>query len=100
MNTPIAEIDIVKHPRQEGCNSHCEIKINVRNNVKRQGGEILVDKNAKVLRHVNDIVDNEILSKAVDKIKENDLATLPFSIYICVRHIDSFDTDGDFWNED
>ena len=100
LNTPIAEIDIVKHPSLDGCNKHCEIKINVRNDLKRQGGEIVVDENAKDLRRVQDIVNNELLNKAVDKIKENDLVSLPFSVYVCVRHVDSFETAGDFWSED
>jgi hypothetical protein len=100
INTPIAEIDIVMHPSQDGCNSHCEIKFSIRNDLKRQNSEILIDQNTKHLRHPNDVVDAVIIDKAVDKLKETDLVTSPISIYVCMRHVEDFKTEGDFWNDD
>jgi hypothetical protein len=100
VSTPIATIDIIRHPGQNGCNAHSEIRFRIRNDVKRQGSGILIDKNAKVLRHVTDVVDTQILSSVVDKLKERDLATLPLSIYVCMEHSEKFETQGDFWTED
>lgn len=100
LNTPVAEIDIVEHPSMDGINSHCELKINFRNDVIRQGNEIHIEKITKELRTASEIVDNEILSEMVERIKENGLTSHPLSIYVCVRHVESFATDGEFWNED
>jgi hypothetical protein len=100
INTPIAEIDIIKHPGQNGCNSHDEIKFSIRNDVKRQGSEIVVDKNDKHLRHTSDVIDTVIIDKAVDKLKETDLVTLPICIYVCMKHVEDFKTQGDFWTND
>jgi hypothetical protein len=100
VSTPIATIDIVKHPGQDGCNSHSEIRFKVRNDIKRQGSEMVVDENAKTLRHVTDVVDNQILNTVVEKLKEATLATLPLSIYVCMEHVEKFETQGAFWAED
>ena len=98
LNTPIAEIDIIDHPGLDGCNRHCEIKINIGNSLKRHGDQIVSDNTNIELKEVSDVVSKEILDKVVLNILENNLATLPYSVFICVRHIDRFETQGDFWN--
>jgi hypothetical protein len=100
VSTPIAEIDIVMHPSMDGCNSHCEIKFSIRNDVKRQNARILVDKNAELLRHTDDVLDATIIDKVVEVLKENNLVTLPISLYICMRHVEDFKVQGDFWSDD
>jgi hypothetical protein len=99
-NTPIVEIDIVKHPSGEYFFKHHEVRFNIRNNVKRRKNEILVDGNEKDLRHTEDIVDAQILSKAVEKMLEKNLITLPFSIYTCMVHVEKFEAIGDFWKKE
>src|ERR1022692_1457420 len=58
---PIAEIDIVNHPSKDGCNPHIEVKISIRNDIRRVQEGIEVDKNKKELRHVDDVVDKRVL---------------------------------------
>jgi len=47
-NTPIVQVDIVKHPGNEYFNSHSEIKFTIRTDLKRQGHEVQIDKNKKI----------------------------------------------------
>lgn len=100
LNTPVAEIDIIEHPSMDGCNKHCEIKISIRNDLKRQGYNILVDENSKVLRHPSDVIDPTIIRTTVEKIKEEGMVSSPLSIYVCIRHVEDFRVEGDFWSED
>ena len=100
INTPVAEVDIVKHPSMDGCNNHHEIKLSIRNDIKQRKSEIEVDKNATHLRHPKDVLDVSIIEKAIEKIKEAHLAALPLSVYVCMRHVEDFKTEGDFWSND
>jgi hypothetical protein len=97
---PIAEIDIVDHPSQDGINPHEEIKISIRNEIRLSKDRIEVDKNQSSLRHPNDIVDQSVLNDAVAALKELGCVSLPFSVWICMRHVEDFRVEGDFWNRD
>jgi hypothetical protein len=97
---PIAEIDIIDHPSQDGTNPHKEIKISLRNEIRRSNGGIEVDKNKSILRHPNDIVDQSILNNTVTALQELGFVSLPFSVWICMRHVEDFRVEGDFWNRD
>ena len=100
INTPVAKIDIVNHPGLNGCNPHYEIKISVRNDIKRNGVETVIDKNNKILRHPAEIIEDQILRSVVKKLKEEGLVTVPLSIFVCTEHVEKFETEGDFWTED
>lgn len=100
MSTPVAEVDIVDHPSRDGCNAHREIKISLRNDLKKIGDEVCIDGNKAVLRQPKDIMDISILNEVPSLLIREKLAMEPLSIYICVRHIDSFKVEGDFWNHE
>ena len=98
---PIAEIDIVSHPSMDSCNPHCEIKVSIRNDIIRDSSVgIIVDKNSKELRHVNDVFDKSVIDGVLSKLKSSGLASLPLSLYVCMHHIEEFKVEGDFWNID
>jgi len=98
---PIAEIDIVSHPSMDSCNPHCETKVSIRNDIIRDSSAgIIVDKNSKELRHVNDVFDKSIIDEVLSKLKSSGSASLPLSLYVCMRHVEEFKVEGDFWNID
>jgi hypothetical protein len=96
----IAEIDIVHHPSKDGCNPHSEVKISIRNDIRRDKAGIDVDKNTAQLRHVKDVVDTAILDQAVNALVDLGKVSSPYSVYVCMRHIESFRVVGDFWNDE
>ena len=100
INWPIAEVDVVDHPPRDGCNRHTEIKISIRNDVKRYGDGIEVDKNRTKLRHPEDVLETRILREAVSVLKQIGVASEPLSVYACMRHVEDFRVEGDFWSED
>ena len=97
---PIAEIDVVDHPSRDSVNPHTEIKISLRNEIRRSRMGIEVDKNTSQLRHVSDIVDQSVLDDSVAALKEMGVVSSPLSIWICIRHVEDFRVEGDFWNND
>ena len=97
---PIAEVDVVDHPSKDGCNPHTEVKISIRNDIRREKVGIDVDKNTTELRHVKDVVDKAVLDLAVNALVDLGKVTSPYSVYVCMRHIESFRVVGDFWNDD
>ena len=97
---PIAEIDIVDHPSKDGVNAHTEIKISLRNDIRRTRTGIEVDGNKSKLRQVKEIVDREILDESVAALKALGKVSLPLSVWICVRHVVGFHVEGDFWTDD
>lgn len=67
---PVAEIDIVEHPSADGVNPHHEVKISLRNEVRKVGLKIIPDGNKTVLRHPADIIDPGIFDKTVEALIE------------------------------
>jgi hypothetical protein len=97
---PIAEVDIVHHPSKDGCNSHTEVRISIRNDIRRGKVGMDVDKNTTELRHVKDVVDKAVLDQTVNALVEMGKVSSPYSVYVCMRHVESFRVVGDFWNDD
>jgi hypothetical protein len=97
---PIAEIDVVDHPSQDSVNPHKEIRISLRNDIRRSKTGIEVDKNKSKLRHVSDIVDQSVLDDSVAALKEMGVVSSPYSVWTCIRHVEDFRVEGDFWNND
>lgn len=97
---PVAEVDVVDHPSRDGCNAHTEIKISIRNDIKLASHGIDVDGNKKRLRHPSDVIEKNTISCVVDRLKENDIVREPYSLYVCMRHIEDFRVEGDFWSHD
>ena len=58
---------------------------------------IEVDKNKKELRHVDDVVDKPVLEEVINSLIDMGKITLPYSVYTCIRHIENFRVDGDFF---
>jgi hypothetical protein len=96
---PVTEIDLIEHPSRDGCNAHKEIKISIRNEIRRSGGAIDVDGNKAQLRHPDDILEKDIINQSVAKLKELGFVSLPLSVYVCMRHVEDFWVEGDFWSE-
>ena len=98
---PVAEIDVVDHPSRDSCNPHSEIKISIRNEVKRSGSEIDPDGNKTKLRHPDDVLeDADVIQRTLAKLKEESLVTEPLCVYVCMRHVEDFWVEGDFWCDD
>jgi hypothetical protein len=97
---PIAEIDVVEHPSQDGSNPHREVKISLRNDIFRSRYGIEVDKNNSVLRHVPDIVDQSVLDDTVNVLQEMGVVFSPYCVWTCMRHVEEFRVEGEFWNDD
>jgi hypothetical protein len=100
INWPLAEVDVVDHPPRDSCNRHTEIKISIRSDLKCYSGGIEVDKNRTELRHPEDILDTQVLFEVVAMLKQIGVASEPLSIYTCMRHVEDFRVEGDFWRED
>ena len=97
---PIAEIDVLHHPGMDGVNPHKEVKISLRNDVRRTRSGIKVDKNKTWLRHIAKIVDRSVLDEAVTALKELKIVTAPCSLTILMRHVEDYRVEGEFWNDD
>ena len=97
---PIAEIDVVDHPSKDRVNPHKEIKISIRNDVRRRRSGIEVDGNKSKLRHVDDIVDAAVLDETVAVLIGMGVVSRPFCVYTCMRHIEDFRVEGDFFEDD
>jgi hypothetical protein len=100
MNWPIAEIDVVDHPSKDGCNAHTEIKISIRNEIRRNKNGIDIDGNRIELRHPEDIVERATIDQVITKLGEYGIASEPLAVYVCMRHVEKFWVEGDFWSED
>ena len=99
-NWPVAEIDLIEHPSKDGCNAHTEIKISIRNEVRRSGSEIEVDGNKTQLRHPSEILEKDIISQTIEKLKDEGIVTSPLCVYVCMRHVEGFWVEGDFWSQE
>jgi hypothetical protein len=97
-NWPVAELDFIQHPSKDGCNPHTEIKISVRNEIRRSGAVIDPDGNKAQLRHPSDVLENDVIARTIEKLKEEGLLSDPFCVYVCMRHVEDFWVEGDFWN--
>ncbi len=100
VSTPVAEVDIVDHPSMDGCNAHREVKVSLRNDIKKVGREVVIDRNRTSLRQPEDIIEASVIDLLPSLLITAGLASEPLSIYVCVRHVDSFDVRGNFWNEE
>jgi hypothetical protein len=97
---PVAEIDVVDHPSKDGCNAHTEVKVSIRNDVKLASHGIEVDHNKKHLRHPNDVIERGTVNSVITRLKESEFVTEPYSLYVCMRHVEDFWVKGDFWSND
>ena len=97
---PVATIDVVAHPSKDGCNAHSEIRVSVRNEVRRNGSGIDPDGNKTKLRHPNDVLEDDVIERSIEKLKENGLVAEPLCVYVCMTHVEDFWVEGDFWNDD
>lgn len=100
INWPVAEVDVVDHPPREGANRHTEIKFSIRNEIRRAGDGIQVDKNKTELRHPEDVLNTAALTEAVTKLEELGVVSKPLSVYVCMRHVEDFHVEGDFWRDE
>ncbi len=96
-STPVAEIDVVEHPSRDRCNPHTEIKIAVRNEIRFRYGGIDIDGNKTQLRHPTDVVEKNTIKDVLTKLKDAGIVTEPLCVYVCMRHIEEFWVEGDFW---
>ncbi len=97
---PIAQIDLVNHPAGDGTNPHTEVTISLRNDIRRAPSGIVVDENRTKLRHAEDIVDHAVLDHALAALQELGHVCLPCSVCICIRHIEDYRIEGEFWSDD
>jgi hypothetical protein len=90
--TPVAEVDIIRHPGQDGMKSHDEIKFNFRDDVKFIIGNISIEKNGGL-----DPVGTEEVENVLKVLEEHAIVSRPLDYFVCVIHNQSYGVLGDIY---
>lgn len=98
LNTPIGRIEIKERQSGDGYNDHTEIRILVRNNVRKKWGELKILKSTKNLNRIEKIIPKPDLNKIISDLIEIEKISEPYSIYRCVENVEDFQTFGEFYN--
>ena len=100
VNTPIARLELIESPGQDGINPHVEVKLVFRNDVEKVGNIMAVNTNYKGLRSISNIIEGKDLDEIHTFLKANSLIREPYSLTHCIESEQHFETAGRYFNID